>query len=147
MGFGWISVEFRLWGDYATAAHQSYLKVFLCVLRQNTLYPVGFIYVVTRYHYRVDFKEDNLKGRNGGIGFVVMSEKMLHENQESSKSSRVGFWERPWKGAKGQADLVGVLLAPWISGVRYPPKNWLHLAGPGAKKETYLPTPVFQVLW
>lgn len=73
----------------------------------------------------VDFKEDNLKGRNGGIGFVVMSEKMLHENRESSKSSRVGFWERPFFGAKGQVDLVGVKVGSldfW--GPQYPPKNW-----------------------
>ena len=54
---------------------------FGCVLRQNTWYPVGFIYVVT---VKISLpalicKEENLKGRNGGIGFVVMSEKMLHE--------------------------------------------------------------------
>ena len=143
-----FSVEFRLWGDYATAAHQSYLKVFLCVLRQNTWYPVGFIYVVT---VKISLpalicKEDNLKGRNGGIGFVVMSEKMLHENQESSKSSRVGFWERPWKGRKRPSWFSWGPVAFLGSATLTSPK----LAAPrraGRQKETYLPTPVFQVLW
>lgn len=75
-----FSVEFRCGGTMPPQLIKATWR-FGCVLRQNTWYPVGFIYVVT---VKISLpalicKEENLKGRNGGIGFVVMSEKMLHE--------------------------------------------------------------------